>query len=156
MPYSELDSAIIITQITMELQAAHIYRGYAHYFNHPDVSCPGFSKYFMRQSTEELQHADAFICYHQNRGGKYDSPALLSSPNCHSPLEAVEKCLCLEQDVLDNLIKVHNLGDQQTQIFVEHYIDHQTKAIGEVKSLLSKLKRLNDDTGIYLVDRELL
>lgn len=156
MSYSEQSINSIIGQITLELQAAHMYRGFGHHFNHPKMAFAGFSKYFMDQASEELQHADAFITYHQMRGGNYSPAALGSVSNDHTPLQALEQALVLETHVLSNLSQVHDCGDKQTQIFVEDYIDHQTKAIAEVQTLITKARRvLNDPTGTYLLDREL-
>ena len=157
MSYSKRNNDSILAQIKLELQAAHIYRGLAHHFNHPEVAFPGFSKYFMTQAGEELQHADEFITYHQMRGGYYHTVSLKSNEFInYKPYDALVKALALEEQVLDNLNQVHEFGDNQTQVFVEDYINHQTKAIAEVQTLITKAGRVLDSpTGTYLLDREL-
>lgn len=157
MSYSKQNSDSIVAQITLELQAAHIYRWLAHHFNHPEVALPGFSKYFMTQAGEELHHADEFITYHQMRGGYYHIGSLETEfSTAGSPYDALVQAITLEKQVLDNLNQVHVSGDNQTQVFVEDYINHQTKAIAEVQTLITKAGRVVDNpTGTYLLDREL-
>ena len=156
MSYTEQTSNSISGQITLELQAAHMYRGYSHHFNHPQVALKGFSQFFMDQATEELQHADSFITYHHMRGGKYSPDALVPVPSDHTLVQALDQALTLEKHVLSNLARIHECGDVQTQIFVEKYISHQTNSIAELEALQTKARRLsNVPGGTHLLDCEL-
>lgn len=44
-------------QINMELNASYVYSSLAFYFDRDDVALPNFHKFFLKQSTEEREHA---------------------------------------------------------------------------------------------------
>ena len=154
--YTSEVQQLIITQIKLEFQASHIYRGLSYFFNHPEIAYPGFAKYFHNEAEEELTHAESFIKYHQDRGCFVHTPKIRSFDSNLSIVEALKYALRFEQKVLKNLIMINQISDSQTQVFIEDYISMQTKSISELTSLLSKTKRVkNNPIGLYLLDKEL-
>jgi len=57
-------------QINMELYASYVYLSMAYYFDRDDVALHGFHKFFLKNSDEEREHAQKFIKYQQQRGGR--------------------------------------------------------------------------------------
>ncbi|WP_411025222.1 ferritin family protein, partial [Salmonella sp. s54836] len=56
-------------QINTELYAFYNYLSLAYYFQRYDVALPGFHKTFKKRSQEELEHAQMFMEYQNQRGG---------------------------------------------------------------------------------------
>lgn len=147
----------MLRHIKLELQAAHNYKTLSYVCAHPKLALDGFSKYFLSQAEEELKHADAFIKHHMKRGGNYICPSLDSFQPSQNVTDFFTQAYEMEDNVLSSLGDLHQMVDIETQIFIEYYIQHQTDALAELKTLDTKLKRVSDSgTGLYLLDRELM
>jgi len=133
--YSRHTQELIAKEIQLELQAAHNYRAFGAYFASPLVAYPGFAKYFSDSATEELGHADAFIKYHQDRGLIVRFPQVDPAPEINSIESALLIALQMETSVRDNLNAINKNADPQTQVFIQTYIEIQTKSIAEVQTL---------------------
>ena len=157
--YTPAVSALVLRQINAEAQAALIYKTLALHFAHPSVSYPGFSRYFAHQAKEEEGHSEAFAAFHSQRGGfvcfgSLVSPLLDTELTFLRALEEV--VLPLENRVYDLLLEVHCGGDEPTQIFTEDFIAEQTRALGELASLLTKARRMSGDAvALHLLDEEM-
>ena len=153
--YSQALQQLIVDQIQLEFQASHIYKGFGNFLKHPQMAYPGFSKFFLNESEEELKHAQAFIDYHQKRGFFTTPPAIAAIDNKVSPVDAIKRALTVEQQVLDNLNKISKIADPQTQTFIEDYLTIQTDSIAEYTEMLTKVLRVeNDNLGLYMLDKE--
>lgn len=62
--------SFINRQINMELTASYVYMSMAHHFDRDDVALPGFSKFLKKNSDEEREHAQKFMKYLNDRGGR--------------------------------------------------------------------------------------
>ena len=154
--YTTALQQLIVDEIQLEFQASHTYRAYASFFSHPEVSYPGFAKFFREEAEDELKHADAFIKYHQDRGGFVILPTVNGVDNRISPVNALRKSIELEYIVLNNLERINEIADIQTQVFIQDYIIIQTNSIAKLTALLTKASRVeNDNVGLYLIDKEL-
>ena len=68
--FHEETEAGINRQINMELYASYVYQSMSMYFDRDDVALPGFSKLFKKNSDEEREHAEKFMKYQNQRGGR--------------------------------------------------------------------------------------
>lgn len=80
----------------------------AYYFQRDDVSFPGLVKFFKKTSNEEREHAEQFMKYQNDRGGRIILQPVPkpSKDEWNTPLEAITAALELEKSVN----KVSNLG----------------------------------------------
>lgn len=154
--YSAEVSAAVNKQITQELQASHTYRALSSYFGNPRVAYPGFAAFFAKQAAEEAEHAQAFINYQNERGSFVELGALAGATFEGSPLDALRSvALPLESSVNCALLSLHKIGDERTKVFVEAFLEEQTKSIASLVALVSQVQRLSAD-GLYVLDRSLL
>merc|ERR1719391_1427339 len=148
-------------QINMELAAANDYLSMSAYFARSDVALPGFAAWFRNSSNEERVHADKLIDYQNLRGGivKLGDIRKPSRINWGSALEALKACLHLEKKVnasILNLVEIaEDLGDGQLVGFCECFLDEQVNSLKEIADLITKLKRVGPNMGVYMIDKEL-
>lgn len=131
--------AAINRQINMELYASYVYLSMAYYFSRADVALNNFSKYFLRQSVEEREHAENFMRLQNQRGGQICLQDIKKPErdNWESGLCAMECALLLEKEVNQSLLELHNLasekGDPHLCDFLETYcLNEQVKSIKEL------------------------
>jgi len=154
--YSPALKQLIEHEIQLEFQAAYTYRAFAAFFDHPQVGYPGFAKYFRGEADDELKHADAFIKYHQSRGGFAPHDGVPKVENNLTPLAAFRTALNMEISVRDNIVAISDLADPQTVTFIDDYLKIQTDSIAEYTMLITKATRVeNNPGGLYLLDLEL-
>lgn len=169
LDYAPSTEAAINEQIGMEMQASHNYRALAAHFSHPRLAYPGIAAFFSHNFEEESEHAQKFIDFQNARHGVVKIPAL-SSPVISinsiigsqtndidfSPYAAFECALNMEKAVTEALIKLHNDCDNQTEVFLEPFLEEQTKSLNELSILLTQVSRIATDVGhLYIFDREL-
>ncbi|KAK2716394.1 hypothetical protein QYM36_010823 [Artemia franciscana] len=160
--YHPENEGMVNKQINMEFHAYYVYRSMALFFNRDDVALPGFSKYFKEEAEGEKTHADKFIEYQSQRGGRVackpiDKP---QRDEWDSPLHAMEHSLELEKQVYQSLLDVHASAelhkDHHLTAFLEDYfLRHQVEALDLVARHITKIKRVGDGLGIYMFDKEL-
>jgi len=148
-------------QINLELYASYVYQSMAMYFDRDDVALPGFSKYFKKNSDEEREHAEKFMKYQNQRGGR------IVLQNIQKPerdewgtaLDAMQAALALEKNVNQSLLDLHALSDShndyQFSDFLEgNYLAEQVEAIKEMSDHVTQLKRVGPGLGEYMYDKE--
>jgi ferritin heavy chain len=146
--------------IVKELYASMSYLAIQAYFDRADVALPGFAKWAHENSDEEKEHAEKFIKFMNQRGGKY-IPQSIPKPEVtefHSALEAMEYARKLEVAVNDSLLDLHKTaeGDPQFQDFIEsEYLTEQVEAINQISGYIRKLMRVGPGLGEHTVDTEL-
>ncbi|KAL1773563.1 ferritin, mitochondrial [Sigmodon hispidus] len=131
--------AAINRQINMELYASYVYLSMAYYFSRDDVALYNFSKYFLRQSLEEREHAEKLMRLQNQRGGRICLQDIKKpdQDDWKSGLRAMECALLLEKSVNQSLLDLHTLasekGDPHLCDFLEtHYLHEQVKSIKEL------------------------
>ena len=90
------------------------------YFERDDVALPGFAKYFRKASGEELEHAQIFMKFQNDRGGRVvlqdiKKPA---KDSWGSGQEAMEAAIELEKQVNQALLDLHKTADQHGDFHV--------------------------------------
>ena len=160
--FHEEVEAGINRQVNMELNASYVYQSMAFHFERHDIALPGFSKYFMKNSHEEREHAEKFMKYVNKRGGRVCLQDIRRPENDEwgTGLKALETALSLEKQVHQSLLNLHGLGishsDPHFCDFMEsEYLQEQVESIKEISELITKCKRAGPGLGEYMVDREL-
>ena len=133
----------------------------AAHFDRDDVALPGFRDYFLESSKEENEHAQEFINYVNKRGGRVTYKSI-NAPKSEwtSALEAIEDALALEKDVNEKLLKLHAVADaandpQLCDWIESEFLEEQVEANKKLADLITKLKRVGDGLGVYLIDKDL-
>lgn len=147
-------------QINLELYSSYVYLSMAAYFDRDDVAHKGFSAYFKKASNEEREHADKFIKYQNERGGRVVLKDISAPPkdNWGSPLEAMQEALKLERTVNASLLELHRIAteanDAQFCDFLEsEFLIEQVQAIKEISDHITNLMRVGPGLGEYMYDR---
>lgn len=149
---------LLNNQINEEMSSAFIYLSMSLYFE--DLNYRGFAHWMRKQYEEEMEHADRFIKYLQDRGEK---PILktIEAPNQNwsSIMEIFETTLSHEKKIssmLRHLMKTAiTCEDYETQNILRWFIDKQIEEESQATYLLEKIKRIsNNEAAIMALDRE--
>jgi len=162
--YHENCEAAINKQINMELYASYVYLSLSYYYERDDVALPGMAKFFRKNSDEEREHAQKFMTYQNQRGGRIclQAVAAPSLQEWGTALEGLEAALELEKQVNQSLLDLHvvasNQNDPHLTNFLEgEFLEEQVEAIKELADLVTKLKRAGPTgLGEHLFDKEML
>ena len=138
--------AAINKQINLELYASYCYLSMAYYFDRDDVALPGFHKFFTKQSDEERGHAQKFMKYQNQRGGRIvlqnvNKPSL---DDWGSGIDAMQAALHLEKTVNQSLLDLHKLAATHNDAQVG-LTTHSGHGIWSVREL-----GLRDEATYYL------
>ncbi|KAK9509527.1 hypothetical protein O3M35_006826 [Rhynocoris fuscipes] len=148
-------------QINMELMASYAYLGLAYYFHQSAISLPGFYKMFLNFSEEEIEHARFFLDYQILRGGKFTLTDICAPPAKEwVPESAVDIAIEMEKNVTQSILDMHECASKHNDPSVTNFletvfIDDQYKTISELYHLKTKLKRVQDQEGLYILDKDL-
>jgi ferritin len=158
--------AAVNRQINLELHASYVYLSMAYYFSRDDVALNSFSRYFLRQSLEEREHAEKLMRLQNQRGGRICLQDIKKpdKDDWKSGLHAMKCALLLEKNVNQALLDLHTLasdkGDPHLCDFLEtHYLNEQVKSIKELGDHVHNLVALGaPDSGLaeYLFDKHTL
>ncbi|MBZ3877525.1 Ferritin, mitochondrial [Sciurus carolinensis] len=158
--------AAVNHQINLELYASYVYLSMAYYFSRDDVALYNFSRYFLRQSREEREHAEKLMRFQNQRGGQICLKDIKKpdKDNWESGLHALQCALVLEKNVNHSLLELHTLasdkGDPHLCDFLEtHYLNEQVKSIKELGDHVHNLIKMeSQDAGLaeYLFDKHTL
>ena len=105
------------------------------YFERDDVALPGFAKYFRKAAEEEKEHAEKFMKFQAQRGGRgvlndIKKPA---KDEWGTGLEAMQAALELERSVNQALLDLHKIAndnsDFQVRTIIITILMHPTKNI---------------------------
>uniref|UniRef100_A0A8C8Y1V1 Ferritin n=1 Tax=Panthera leo TaxID=9689 RepID=A0A8C8Y1V1_PANLE len=104
--------AAINSQINLELYASYVYLSMAFYFDRDDVALENFSKFFLRQSHEESQHAEKLMQLQNQRGGRIRLRDIVkpNRDNWENGLNAMECAFHLEKSLNQSLLDLHQLA----------------------------------------------
>lgn len=149
-------------QISLEFKASYHYHYLFSYFDNDSIGLKNIAKFFNKCSLEERDHAHKFIEYQNKRGGcvnlfNIEAPNInLSKEN--DVLDAFSIAYQLEEEVYNNLLKLHRIADEvndpQFADFIEsEYLEEQIQAMNEIRILISQLERIgNDGHGVWNFD----
>ena len=159
--YSEQAEAGVNAQINTELTASYVYQALAAYFDRDDVALPGFRDFFQNNSNEEREHAEKFIKYQNQRGGRVTLGNIVAPVvNTPTPLQSIELALALEKNVNEKLLALHKVASDNndphlSDFLEEHFLDEQVEAIKKLADLITRLKLVGEGLGVYLFDKDL-
>lgn len=147
----------INTQLNFEIESAHVYLAMQNYFAANSLS--GFKHWFQIQFREELEHAQKFMDYLNDRGEKVEIRGFENPRNeFDSILEILEVSLNHEKEVtkrINNLMKMAiEINDYASISFLQWYVKEQVEEEANFSELIDKVKMIGDK-GIYMLDREL-
>jgi len=161
--YAEECEAGVNKQINMELYASYVYQQMAFHFDRDDVALEGFRKFFDESSKEEREHAEKFMKFQNERGGRIvlSDVKKPSKQDWSSGLEAMEAALELEKTVNQSLLDLHAVGsknnDPQFLDFLEtHFLTEQVESMKKISGYITNLKRAGPGLGEYMFDKETL
>lgn len=154
---------MINNQISLELNASHIYTALYSFVSNDKQSYPGFAKFFKKSSQEELEHAYKFIDYLNSRGGdviinNLQRPNFILLNNGSSTLsQVINFVLNLENQVFDSLKNIKdNCNDCALETFLDPFLEEQVESQFELATLLRRIERVgNDGTGLNILDNEM-
>ncbi len=154
---------MINNQISLELNASHIYTALYSFINNDKQSYEGFAKFFKKSSEEEMKHAYKFIDYQNFRGGDVRINYLqvpqfiLLNDGTSTLFQMINFTLNLENDVFDSLKNIKdNCNDSALETFLDPFLEEQVTAQFELATLLRKIERVgNDGTGLNMLDNEM-
>ena len=160
------DEKMINNQISIEMNAFHIYNFLYSHFSNDSVGFPGLASFFKKSSDEELEHARKFIDYQNIRGGKVSFDKSLIIPNLNFldgnssksiPYQSISYALDMEQKVYESILNISNsTSDTALEDFLDDFLQEQLKDQYELGVLLKQLEHIgNDGHGLYQFDKEL-
>jgi len=159
--YSVQAEQAVNAQINIELTASYVYQAMAAHFDRDDVALHGFRDFFQHSSEEEREHAQKFIKYQNQRGGRVVLEAIQKpAVTVFTPLLSLESALSLERTVNEKLLALHKVAsennDPHLSDFVEeHFLDEQVESIKKLADLITRLKLVGEGLGVYLFDKDL-
>lgn len=144
-------------QLNFELESAHVYLAMQNYFS--AITLNGFAHWFNVQYKEEVEHAEKFMEYLNDRGARVEVTGFPSPKNeFNSVLEVLETSLNHEKEVTKRINGLMDLAvelkDYPTVSLLQWYIDEQVEEEASFSELIDKVKMM-DGKGLYILDREL-
>ena len=146
-------------QINAELFSAYLYLSMASWFDDEDL--PGFSNWMRCQYMEETMHAMKFFNFLNERGGRAELKAI-EGPDIkwNSYVEAFKAVVAHEEYISERINKLVSLSrkleDYATENLLMWYVDEQVEEEDTANQILSKLKRLKEDSnGLLRYDSEM-
>ena len=149
----------INSQVNAELYSSYLCVAMAMYFESVDMS--GAAKWMNSQAQEELVHADKFMNYVNERGGRVILDAIEKPPvKWKSVLDAFKAALEHERlvsSLINGLVTLaREESDHMTDNFLQWYVAEQVEEEASVGEVVRKLKLIGDSGGgRFMIDNEL-
>lgn len=149
----------INAQINAEFWSAYLYLSMAQNFQ--AQGRPGIANWFMVQFKEEQAHAEIFINYLNQRGGRVRLEAIEAVPQeWATPLDAFEATLAHEQKVTALINNLFALSEEEkdyaTRDRLFWFVSEQVEEEDNARALIDKFKLIGDNgMGLYMLDQEL-
>lgn len=149
----------INAQINAEFWSAYLYLSMATQFEADGKS--GIANWFKIQFKEEQAHAEIFMNYLSQRGGRVELKAIDAVPTkWDSVLAAFKDTLAHEQKVtalINNLYKVaEEEHDYASRGRLDWFISEQIEEEENARNLIDRLELIGDNGyAIYMLDQEL-
>jgi len=147
----------INVQLNFEIESAHVYLAMQNYF--AGKSLKGFEHWFQIQFREELEHAQKFMDYLNDRGEKVEIRGFETPRNdFESILEILEVSLNHEKEVtrrINNLMSIAiDLKDYASISFLQWYVNEQVEEEANFQELIDKVK-MAGGPGVLMLDHAL-
>ncbi len=149
----------INAQINAEFWSAYLYLAMAMQFEADGHS--GIANWFRIQFKEEQAHAEIFINYLVQRGGRVVLQPIAEVPaEWESPLVAFEHTLAHEEKVTALINNLYALAeaehDYATRGKLDWFVSEQVEEEDTAKNLIDRLKLIGSDgLAMYMLDQEL-
>lgn len=149
----------INAQVNAELWSAYLYLSMAHNFEADGKS--GIANWFKVQFKEEQAHAEIFMNYINQRGGRvWLKPIDAVETEWATPLDAFKATLEHERKVTAMINNLYALAeaehDYATREMLNWFISEQVEEEESAQQLIDKFTLIgNDGMGIYMLDQEL-
>lgn len=149
----------INAQINAEFWSAYLYLSMAMHFE--AEGRPGVANWFKIQWQEEQAHAQIFINYLNQRGGRVELKAIDAVPTTWaSPLDAFKHTLEHEQKVTSLINALYALAEQEhdyaTRDRLNWFVTEQVEEEDNCRTLIDKFSMIGDNgMGLYMLDQEL-
>ena len=158
----EVDSHLLENlyhHLTMERNANVQYFSISLWFQERDLN--GFSKFFLNESKDEMNHAYDFSNYLIARGQKvdlHDLPAPIQTWNSIEDL--ISYGFNIESDLTTSIQQLYAISEREsdirTNVFLDPIIESQIKSEDEFAHILSKVKFANNNPSALLLIDEYL
>ncbi|XP_015275503.1 PREDICTED: ferritin heavy chain B-like [Gekko japonicus] len=155
--------AAVSQLVNLELFASYVYLSMALHFDREDVALSHVAQFFREQFQEEREHADKFLRYQNQRGGRIvlEDIKKPDQDEWDNSLDAMQEALQLEKQVNQALLDLHSLATEKADPhlcnFLEsEYLEEQVKAIKRLVDHITNLKHLGvpqNSMGEYLFDK---
>ena len=144
----------INVQLNFEIESAHVYLAMQNYF--ANKSLKGFEHWFQIQFREELEHAQKFMNYMNDRGARVEIRGFATPKNeFESVLEILETSLNHEKEVtkrINNLMTMAmELKDYATIALLQWYVNEQVEEEANFSELIDKVK-MTGNHGLLMLD----
>lgn len=146
-------------QINAEIYSSYIYCSMAAYFE--SLSLKGFAHWMRVQTLEELTHAQKFMTFVNDRGGRLLMQPIEGPPTeWESPLAAFEATYAHEVVVTGLINKLMDLAleesDHATASFLQWFVNEQVEEEASADEVVQRLKLVDKtEGGIFLLDMEM-
>lgn len=156
---SEKMQAALNEQINAELWSGYLYLSMAMQFENSGMA--GVANWFRIQFKEEQAHAEIFMNYINQRGGRVVLRAIPEVPvDWANPLEAFRATLDHERKVtamINNLYAIAETEhDYATRDRLTWFVSEQVEEEETAQQLIDKFTLIgNDGMGLYMLDQEL-
>lgn len=146
-------------QINAEFWSAYLYLSMAMHFEAEGRA--GVANWFRIQWQEEQAHAQIFINYLNQRGGRVQLKAIDAVPTSwESPLDAFKSTLAHENKVTALINNLYALAeaenDYATRDRLNWFVTEQVEEEDNARQLIDKFSLIGDNgMGLYMLDQEL-
>lgn len=146
-------------QINKELHSGYLYLEFANYYESKNL--PGFAKWFVAQSNEEMEHAIKMRTFLIKAGEKVTFSPIADTEkdftDVKGPLVAALKH---EQYITQSIYAIYEkaleLKDYFSAHFLQWFIDEQAEEEASAQSNIDKLDMIGSSgSGLYMLDREM-
>ena len=146
-------------QIAKEFASAYLYLAISAYYE--DESLEGFSHWFKRQASEELEHGMKIYDY-LLENSTVPSLKTIVGPSAlfKTPDEPLRRALEHERFVTDSIYRIYDeakkMKDYKTEKFLDWFVVEQAEEELEAQRLVNRMKLFGQDAkGLYALDKEL-
>lgn len=141
-------------QINHELAAAYNYLAMATWFETQNLQ--GFAKWMFQQRDEEHLHAQKFVEYVLDRGGKVELAAVAQpAADYDSPLAVYKMALEMEKLNTKTIHELYEasleLKDYATQSFLKWFLDEQVEEEKSCEDVIALLEMAGDNSSALLM-----
>lgn len=147
-------------QIKFELYSSYLYMSMAMYFH--GLSLKGFANWMEVQAKEEQMHAEKFMHYVNDAGGRVVLQAIDQPPaDFNSPLQVFEETLKHERFVtsrINGLVAIaREENDNAAYAMLQWFITEQVEEEATADEFVNQLKIIGDNGhGLLMLDREMV